>query len=205
MPFYLNAAHDQLHLATMPLQALNQAAPTPAVDAAARASLDAIGLVSTAYTSAHIPKASKRMIQSVPGLSRILLIDDDEAANFIHKYAIRLVAKAEVITNTDSTVALQQLSNPVAADAGRPDLIFVDIHMPKMGGWEFLKQWSTLPEEVRGRPTVVMLTTSMDPDDVDRARAHPAVAGFVRKPLTARKMEELIAQHFSAAQTAERV
>ena len=65
----------------------------------------------------------------------------------------------------------------------RPDLILLDINMPAMDGWEFLDRYRLLPAATTRDIVLIMLTTSLNPDDEFRARSRPEVAGFENKPL----------------------
>jgi CheY-like chemotaxis protein len=72
-----------------------------------------------------------------------------------------------------------------------PDLIFLDIKMPIMDGFGFLEEFSKLPEIKNNKCSIIMLTSSSDQDDVDRALQHQVVKKFLTKPLKIEMLENL--------------
>jgi CheY-like chemotaxis protein len=79
----------------------------------------------------------------------------------------------------------------------RPDLIFLDINMPGMNGWEFLHEYNKLDKQLQSRAIVIMLTTSENPDDQMKAKGINVVSDFKTKPLTVEMLEEVIDKYFS--------
>lgn len=127
----------------------------------------------------------------------VLLIDDDESTNFINEIVIDNEGCAEKVLSIDSGEhALKLLNSLKAEEALRPDLIFLDVNMPGMNGWEFLQEYEQLPQKTRENSVVIMLTTSPNPDDKHRAEGIPEVKEFVNKPLTGEMIREIIAEHF---------
>ncbi|WP_339338170.1 response regulator [Croceitalea sp. MTPC9] len=66
----------------------------------------------------------------------------------------------------------------------QPDVIFLDINMLAMDGWEFLEEYKKLEEGQKGYIVVVILTTSLNPDDASKAKSIGQVRGFKNKPLS---------------------
>ncbi len=131
-------------------------------------------------------------------LNCILLIDDDEPTNFIHERVIKKLDCAEkVISLLSAEDALKYLQIKNGDNYPCPDLIFLDINMPGMDGWEFLEEYQKLGSHQRGRIVVVMLTTSVNPDDEEKAHQLSGISGFRIKPLTREVLQEILEEHFA--------
>ena len=132
-------------------------------------------------------------------LNTVLLIDDDDATNFLHQKVIRehhFAKNCHVFEGGEE--ALSYLTSKNQGEYPRPDLILLDVNMPVMNGWEFLDKYATLEEVQKGKVVLVMLTTSLNPDDEKRGNALPDVASFMRKPLTINILEHIINVHFTS-------
>lgn len=127
-------------------------------------------------------------------LNSIMLIDDNHEDNFIHQIIIEDANAAEkIIIAEDALEALdilEKLNNC-------PDLIFLDINMPKMNGWEFLEAYSKTACAGISRPVIIMLTTSINPSDEARAQTVDAISGFEIKPLTEEMLERITSFYFT--------
>jgi len=128
----------------------------------------------------------------------ILLIDDDPDDNFLHELIIRESDLCEHVRTAENGIkGLQYLKNSEAPGYIRPDVILLDINMPGMNGFEFLQQYEQLPENNRAQVVLIMLTTSLNPDDEVRARGYEAVQGYRNKPLTKQMLEAIASDYFA--------
>jgi len=135
-------------------------------------------------------------------LNCVLFIDDDEPTNFLNEMIIEnadCTGHIEIASSGEQ--ALRYLSNNKGCiDKNNihpcPDLIFLDINMPAMDGWEFLKEYNDLEDEQKGNIVIIMLTTSLNPDDKLRAEGTPHISGFENKPLTEEKLAMLLRKYF---------
>ncbi|HTM92293.1 MAG TPA: response regulator [Flavisolibacter sp.] len=132
-------------------------------------------------------------------LNCILLVDDDEPTNFLNQIVIEelnITEQIRVAQNGQEALAYLKQTGSGDEDFPLPDLILLDINMPAMNGWEFLERYSHLPAHQKANVVIVMLTTSLNPDD--RAKAHEIseVTGFETKPLTVDKLQALLEKYF---------
>lgn len=127
----------------------------------------------------------------------ILLVDDDDITNFVHESLIEEAAVAEkVLIAKNGQEALDIIIHEAEESTDYPDLIFLDINMPVMNGFEFLDAYQRLDEKVKRSVVIVMLTTSLNERDIERTQ-DTGVADFLNKPLTNDKLEAIIDKHFT--------
>ena len=115
----------------------------------------------------------------------ILLIDDDNSSNFFHK---RLLTKKtdfaeNVIVANDGKEGIELLKKNKNGEGITPDIIFLDINMPVMDGWDFLEEYEKLAPELKAKTVVIMLTSSLNPDDRDKALSYEDVNAMYNKLL----------------------
>ena len=123
----------------------------------------------------------------------VLLVDDSRASNFMHREMIREADFAErVDVALDGEEALEFLRNgDLASEFFPPSVIFLDINMPRMDGFEFLEACKALPDVQRRSTIIVMVTTSLNPNDRERAIATGMVSDFHSKPLSVASLEQM--------------
>lgn len=131
-------------------------------------------------------------------LNCILLIDDDEPTNFLHRMVIDEADCTEkVVVVENGREALDYLCTEKNGECPQPDLIFLDINMPAMDGWEFLEHYKGLSIAQKGRVVVVMLTTSLNPDDHEKAKRIKEISCFKNKPLSVDILQEILTEYFT--------
>ena len=127
----------------------------------------------------------------------VMLIDDSADDNFIHERVIRKSGLVKtIITKYSAREALEYLKQKDDHAGDHPDLIFLDINMPGMNGWEFLVEYGVLDKELQSKAIICMLTTSENPDDRERYKNFNLISEFMTKPLTIEMLEEIIERYF---------
>lgn len=121
---------------------------------------------------------------------RIMLIDDEEFDLMMYRRIIdRSGLVGEVVTLSTAQAALDYFKQTDAPDI---DLIFLDIRMPILSGFDFLELVEPyLPEGVEV-PVIMMLTTSMSTQDRDRAATFERVVSYMNKPLTQSHLQDAV-------------
>lgn len=126
-----------------------------------------------------------------------MLIDDNEADNLFHSRAIKKAGACEHLEiATGGKEALNYLAKCGTDPFPRPDVIFLDINMPGMNGFEFLEEYDKLDPVFKSKVVVFMLTSSLMPQDSERAMGTGIVSEFLNKPLTIQKVEEILEKSF---------
>ena len=125
-------------------------------------------------------------------LNHILLIDDDTINNFINEKLLKklnIANKISVALNGEE--ALNFLKQICVEVNECPELILLDINMPVMDGFEFLEEFEKLPPHVHEHCPIIMLSSSIDPGDQERADNNRFVKKFINKPINKDKVLEL--------------
>lgn len=132
-------------------------------------------------------------------ISKILIIDDDPTTGFLYSRLInKFGVSQEVELANGGEEALQLIEDHIKSqnEDKIPQLIFVDLNMPFMDGFEFLDAYQRLEFKNKDSVVISVLTSSYLPQDVKRVKEFPVVNDYMVKPLTEEKVMELMERHF---------
>lgn len=118
------------------------------------------------------------------------LIDDDSLAVYLTEQLLR----AEGFSNSICTFqsAEEALQTLVAAkEEGVPEVVFLDLNMPLMNGWQFLDALVPHEEALRGSCHIYILTSSLALTDLERSKEYDLVAGLIHKPLDSEEIRAI--------------
>ncbi|MCD0472291.1 response regulator [Flavobacterium sp. JAS] len=133
-----------------------------------------------------------------PTFKKILVIDDNPTDRYIAKrMAEKYHFAEEIILQESALEALDYIKSLENTPELLPQFIFLDINMPGMNGYEFLEEYRKLSEAIRTKCIILMITTSIHPDDFMRAENNPFVFRFLNKPLDKEKFR-FIEDEFSS-------
>jgi CheY-like chemotaxis protein len=134
-------------------------------------------------------------------ISCTLLVDDDDTTNYLNQTLLKRMAVTDTVLvagNGQQALELLHTHCTAAVSPTCPALILLDMKMPLMNGFEFLQAYAQRPPTENAAVVIIMLTTSLNPQDVAKMQDLP-IAGYLTKPLTREKVTTLLAQHFPAA------
>ena len=112
-----------------------------------------------------------------------IIVDDDPINNIICKMQLEIALGAVDIKTFESPEEGLEFIENEFVKSPVPTILFLDINMPSISGWEFLEQYEKFIEDVKTQIAIYILSSSVDPRDKDKASANKYIKGFLSKPL----------------------
>ena len=117
-----------------------------------------------------------------------MCIDDDPITLMLFKKVVQKASfSEEIITASNGQDAITQINtinNDISNQKKKPQLIFLDLNMPVMGGWEFIDLFNSSYSLNLNNTKIIILTSTIDPEDIKKSKSYPNVIEFLPKPIT---------------------
>ena len=123
----------------------------------------------------------------------VFLVDDDKLFVFLTRKTLESTSfEGDIKEFGDGREAIDYLKEINGNKLLLPDIIFLDLSMPIMDGWEFLEEYLLLDPAIRQNITLYICSSSISPHDIERAKTIGAVADFIIKPISKETFIEMI-------------
>jgi len=117
-------------------------------------------------------------------LELIMCIDDDPITSMLFKKVVQKASFAKKIINASNGEEALMLINNISNEETKPQLLFLDLNMPVINGWEFLDLFQQSDYFHVYDTKIIILTSTIDPDDIKKSESYPNVIEFLSKPIT---------------------
>jgi CheY-like chemotaxis protein len=125
----------------------------------------------------------------------IAVVDDDKIFQLIATRSIKATHFAgKILQFSNGSEALHYLEEHASEEGEIPDVLFLDINMPLVDGWMFMEDFIDLKQRIHKPIRIYMVSSSIDPKDIERAKAIHDVTAYVTKPISQQKFAELISE-----------
>ena len=120
------------------------------------------------------------------------IIDDELVSNYLtNHFLVEAGFSNDISTFLSAEEALTSLLENGTEDM--PQVIFLDLNMPGMNGWEFLDELISSKKALSGRLLIYILTSSLDTSDMAKAKEYELVGGFIHKPISKADIQQIMA------------
>ncbi|WP_348798754.1 response regulator [Flavobacterium adhaerens] len=117
-------------------------------------------------------------------LNSIICIDDDPVTLMLFKKIAQKASFAKKIIEASNGEEAINVLNNISKTETKPELIFLDLNMPIISGWEFLDIFNSSHYQSLNNTKIIILTSTIDPEDIKKSKKYPNVIEFFSKPIT---------------------
>ena len=121
----------------------------------------------------------------------VLLVEDDPITIMVCDRIIKMTSFAENVKSCENGKVAIDYLNSLSEDSPQPDIIFLDINMPVMNGWDFLEELAKVKSRFKTLPRIYLLSSTVDPEDYKKAKNYSLVEDFISKPLSKEALQNI--------------
>ena len=126
-------------------------------------------------------------------VNTVCIVDDDQIYQVTSKKMIeRINATNNILIFSNGEEAFHFLLQTVSDTDALPDIIFLDVNMPYMDGWQFLEAFETIKFRLPKKITIYVISSSVSETDIQRAKKIPAVKDYYIKPISIDQYSEML-------------
>ena len=135
-----------------------------------------------------------------------MLVGENQEANYINGKLIDISGFAEkVLTCTPTLDGISYLKKNQANPASLPEIIFLDISTPDIHGFQFLDDFEKAPESVKDKCKIMILSNSLNAEEIDSILGKGPVAGYIAKPLLIEKLKMLKLRYLKSPKSKQKI
>ncbi|MCW3109575.1 MAG: two-component response regulator [Segetibacter sp.] len=121
----------------------------------------------------------------------VLLVEDDPITIMVCDRIIKMTSFAEKVKSCENgKIGIDYLSG-LNENTPIPAIIFLDINMPVMNGWDFLEEFDKIKSRFKSLPRIYLLSSTVDPEDYKKAKNFSLVQDFISKPLSKEALQNI--------------
>lgn len=121
----------------------------------------------------------------------VLLVEDDPITIMVCDRIIKMTSFADKVKSCENGKIAIDYLEALSADERLPTIIFLDINMPVMNGWDFLEEFDKIKRRFRLLPRIYLLSSTVDPEDYKKAKNFSLVQDFISKPLSKEALQNI--------------
>ncbi|SFR68052.1 response regulator [Maribacter stanieri] len=122
----------------------------------------------------------------------VWIIDDDDISKYVMKRYLKQLSITKIVDFPDSIKPLTLLNENLDSLDKLPDTIFLDLHMPILNGFDFLKEFQEIAKNIDKKIDIIMLTSSINSEDLDHAKSFPEITDYFIKPIKHRDLARIM-------------
>lgn len=122
----------------------------------------------------------------------VWIIDDDDISKYVMKRYLKQLSVNKIVGFPDSLQPLKIIQDKYNSADELPDIIFLDLHMPILNGFNFVKDFQMVATKIDKKIKIIMLTSSISVEDVDKAKTFPEITDYFIKPIKHRDLARIM-------------